>query len=99
MWTVTRTRYNDGSLECRAENPNDIHNTVSCLCCVGVVETDSDSDCFPDRVTVNRSRPVWTATRTRYNDGSLKCRDEYPNDIHNTVPGLCCVVLCCVVLE
>jgi hypothetical protein len=91
VWTVTWTRYNDGSLECRDEFPNNLHNTVPGLCCVGVVETDSDSDRFPGCVTVNRRRPVWTVTRTRYNDGSLECRDEFPNDLHNTVSGMCCV--------
>jgi hypothetical protein len=33
------------------------------------VDSDSDS-----------RRQVWTATRTRYNDGSLECRNECPND-------------------
>jgi hypothetical protein len=91
VWTVTQTRYNDGSLECRDEFPNNLHNTVPGLCCVEVVETDSDSDRFPDRVTVNRRRPVWTVTQTHYNDGSLECRDEFPNNLHNTVSGMCCV--------
>jgi hypothetical protein len=69
--------------------PQVFDKSVPGSCCVGVVETDSDSDGFPDRVTVNRRRPVWTSTQTRYNDRSLECRDEHPNDIHNTVPGLC----------
>jgi hypothetical protein len=33
-------------------------------------------------------RQVWTSTRTRYNDGSLECRNECPNDIDKTIHGL-----------
>ena len=80
--------------------PQDSNKLVPGSCDDGEVETDSDSDRFPDRIDEcpqDRKKDVpgvcgcgiVDSDSDSNNDGVLDCHDGCPNIIDKTVSGLC----------